>query len=309
MLDWDDLRVFLTCARTRSFKEGAARLRLDPTTIARRVQRLEDELRTTLFVRSPRGLLLTAAGAQLLDTSQGVEAAVDQIAADDTFAAATGVVRLSASEGFGAHVLAPAIPALLDSRPGLRLELVATASFLSASSREADIAVTLAPPTSSRLAVERLTAYGLGLYGAPAYIAAAGRPSCVEDLKSQHLVGYIDDLLYAAELRYLSEILPDLKVRATSSSIRAQLELAVAGAGLCVLPHFMAAASPGLEPVLPETVQLTRTFWISVHRDLQDTRRIRLVRDWLLETVAARADLLTASPLRSRDGAPARHQA
>ena len=58
MLDWDDLRVFLACARTGSFKEGAARLRLDPTTVARRVQRLEDEMRTTLFVRSPRGLQL-----------------------------------------------------------------------------------------------------------------------------------------------------------------------------------------------------------------------------------------------------------
>jgi DNA-binding transcriptional LysR family regulator len=287
MLDWDDLRVFLACARTGSFKDGAARLRLDPTTVARRVQRLEDELRTTLFVRSPRGLQLTAGGAELLEASHGVETAVDLVGAAETLTAATGVVRLSASEGFGAHVLAPAIPELLDSRPGLRLELVATAGFLSASSREADIAVTLAPPTSSRLAVERLTDYGLGLYGAPAYLDQAGRPQGVEELAAHHLVGYIDDLLYAAELRYLSEIHPDLRVRATSSSIRAQLELTAAGAGLCVLPHFMAGASPALEPVLPNAVQLTRTFWISVHRDLQETRRIRIVRDWLLATVAA----------------------
>lgn len=289
MLDWDDLRVFLACARTGSFKEGAARLRLDPTTVARRVQRLEDEMRTTLFVRSPRGLQLTAAGAELLEASQGVETAVDRVGSAESLTAATGVVRLSASEGFGAHVLAPAIPKLLDSRPGLRLELVATAGFLSASSREADIAVTLAPPASSRLAVERLTDYGLGLYGAPAYLDRAGRPERVEDLGSHHLVGYIDDLLYAAELRYLNEIHPELRVRATSSSIRAQLELTTAGAGLCVLPHFMADAGPVLEPVLASAVQLTRTFWISVHRDLQETRRIRIVRDWLLATVAAQS--------------------
>lgn len=292
MLDWDDLRVFLACARTGSFKEGAARLRLDPTTVARRVQRLEDELRTTLFVRSPRGLQLTAAGAELLEASHGVETAVDRVGAAETFAAATGVVRLSTSEGFGAHVLAPAVPELLDSRPGLRLELVATAGFLSPSSREADVAVTLTPPTSSRLVVERLTDYGLGLYGATAYLDRAGRPQRVEELGSHHLVGYIDDLLYAAELRYLNEIHPDLRVRATSSSIRAQLELTVAGAGLCVLPHFMADASPALEPVLPQAVRLSRTFWIAVHRDLQETRRIRVVRDWLLATVAAQRERL-----------------
>jgi len=292
MLDWDDLRVFLASARTGSFKEGARRLGLDATTVARRVQRLEDSLRTTLFVRSPRGLQLTAAGSGLLDASQGVEAAVGRLAAADTFAASLGVVRVSASEGFGAHVLAPAAPALLASRPGLHLELVANAGFLSASSREVDVAVTLGPPTSSRLSVERLTDYSLGLYGAPRYLRDHPRPACVEDLPQHYFVGYIDDLIYASELRYLREIHPDLRIRTTSSSIRAQLELTRAGAGLCVLPHFMARQAPDLEPVLPGIVELTRTFYISVHRELQESLRIRVVRDWLLATVRAQAAML-----------------
>lgn len=292
MLDWDDLRVFLACARTGSFKEGAARLRLDPTTAARRVQRLEDALRITLFARSPRGLQLTAAGAELLEASQGVETAVEIVGGHQAFNAATGTVRLSASEGFGAHVLAPAVPALLDSRPGLQLELVANAGFLSASNREVDIAVTLAPPASSRLVVEQLTDYQLGLYAAPLYLDRAGRPADVPDLPGHHLVGYIDDLLYAPELRYLQDIHPDLRARTTSSSIRAQLELARAGAGLCVLPHFIVQPGDGLERVLPDAVRLTRTFWISVHRDLLESRRIRVVRDWLLQTAAASAGAL-----------------
>jgi DNA-binding transcriptional LysR family regulator len=295
MLDWDDLKVFLSSARSHSFKEGARRLGLDPTTAARRMQRLEDELRTTLFVRSPRGLQLTAAGAALLDASLGVEEAVQRVGRNEAFAAA-GTVRLSVSEGFGVHVLAPEIPALLDTRPGLQLELVANAGFLSAASREVDIAVTLAPPLSSRLAVERLTDYELGLYASPAYLARAGRPGSVNDLPSHHVIGYIDDLLYAAELRYLDQVHPDLQARVTSSSIRAQLELTKAGAGLCVLPHFMAlGAGDDLEPVLPKAVSLTRTFWIAVHRELQETRRIRIVRDWLVAIAAAKAPTLRPS--------------
>jgi DNA-binding transcriptional LysR family regulator len=294
MLDWDDLRVFLGCARTGSFKEAAARLGIDPTTVSRRMQRLEDAMKATLFVRSPRGLQLTAAGAQLLEAGASVESAVEAVARRDTFTAATGTVRLSASEGFGAHVLAPAIPALLDRHGGLRLELVANAGFLSASSREVDIAVTLAPPASSRLVIERLTDYQLGLYGAPDYLARAGRPDRPADLPAHHLVGYIDDLLYAPELKYLQEIHPDLRLRATSSSIRAQLELTRAGAGLCVLPHFLVQASDGLEKVLPHEIRLTRTFWISVHRDLLESRRIRVVPDWLGKTDATRA--LTLRP-------------
>jgi len=90
MLDWDDLRVFLASARTGSFKEGARRLGLDPTTVARRIQRLEDALHTTLFVRSPRGLQLTAAGAELLEASQAVEGAVETVGTKETFAGPTG---------------------------------------------------------------------------------------------------------------------------------------------------------------------------------------------------------------------------
>jgi DNA-binding transcriptional LysR family regulator len=292
MLDWDDLRVFLAAARTGSFKEGARRLGLNPTTAARRVQRLEDSLKATLFVRSTRGLQLTAAGAELLDASQTVESAVENVGRSDAIKSYSGVVRLSTSEGFGAHVLAPAAPALLNSRPGLRLELVANAGFLSASSREVDIAVTFGVPASSRLSVERLTDYRLGLYGAPAYLDQAGRPSEVGDLIAHHFVGYIDELLYAPELRYLHEIHPGLRLRTASSSIRAQLELTIAGAGLCVLPHFMVKPSSGLEPVLPQAVQLTRSLWISIHRELQHSGRIRVVRDWLMATVAARADIL-----------------
>jgi DNA-binding transcriptional LysR family regulator len=294
MTDWDDLRVFLAAARGASFADAALRLRMDATTVARRIQRLEEGLKARLFVRSPRGLQLTSTGAALMEASLGIEEAVDRVGAIEALSGATGVVRLSASEGFGAHVLAPAAPAFLAERPGLSLELVANAGFLSASSREADLAVTLGRPQSSRLSVERLTDYALGLYGAPAYLAVRGRPAKPEDLPEHDLVGYIDDLIYAPELRYLSEVLPGLKARTTSSSIRAQLELAKAGAGLCVLPHFMAGGDPGLEPVLASDVRLVRTFWVSVHRDLQEARRLRAVRAWLFETVAAKKEALLA---------------
>jgi DNA-binding transcriptional LysR family regulator len=286
-MDWDDLRVFLAVARSGSFNEAAQRLRIDATTVARRIQRLETNLKTTLFIRSPRGLQLTVSGAELASAGQSVESAVDRIGVSETFAAASGVVRITVSEGFGAHVLAPLAPAFLADKPGLSLELVANAGFLSASNREADIAVTLGPPKSSRLEVKRLTDYALGLYGAPAYLDRTGRPSSLDDLPAHQLVGYIDDLIYAPELRYLHEISPTLRARTTSSSIRAQLELTVAGAGLCVLPHFMARGGAGLEPVLETQVRLTRTFWLSVHRDLYEAKRIRAVRTWLEETVEA----------------------
>jgi DNA-binding transcriptional LysR family regulator len=172
------------------------------------------------------------------------------------------------------------------------VELVASSGFLSASTREVDIAVTLSPAASERLSVKRLTDYQLGLYGAPAYLEAAGRPADASALSEHDLVGYIDDLIYAPELRYLDEIRPNLRPRVTSSSIRAQAALIAGGAGLGVLPCFLARGNPAFERVLPRQVRLNRTFWMVVHQDLKSAPRIKIVADWLAQVVKDRADAM-----------------
>jgi len=292
VLDWDDLRIFLTTGRSGSFSGAGPRLGMDATTVARRIRRLESSLRATLFVRSPHGLQLTAAGARLLNSSEQVEQAIENAQFADAGGADLGTVRISASEGFGALVLAPELPDLMRRRPGLTVELVASPGFLSPSTREVDIAVTLIPIVSERLSIERLTDYDLGLYASPDYLAQAGTPLRVEDLPAHQLVGYIDDLIYAPQLRYLDEVTPGLRPRTTSSSIHAQASLIASGAGLGVLPLFLAAGNPDLTRVMPTTLRLRRTFWIVVHQDLKSAPRVRIVREWLGAVVERKRGLL-----------------
>jgi len=292
MFDWDDLRIFLAAARAGSLGAGAQRLGIDTATVGRRVARLETTLKSTLFVRSPTGLLLTAAGAQLfdiaLDAEQAMEAAARAIHPD----VVAGTVRISTAEGFGSAVLAPALPELAAARPGLRVELAARAGFLSPTRREVDMAITLSPPDAQRLVVEPLTGYQLALYGAPGYLARTGRPAAVEDLAGLQIVGYIDDLLYASELRYLDEVSPGLTPTLASSSIQAQREMIAANGGVGVLPCFLAA---GLERVLPQVV-IERRFWLSTHREVHDTARMRVVRAWLKALTETVKDKLQPFP-------------
>ena len=301
MLDWDDLRIFLAAARLGSFSAAAARLAMDGTTVARRLKRLEAAIHGTLFVRSPQGLMLTPAGHRLLDSSAEVERAIEAASETDS---AGGTVRISASEGFGTEILAPELVGLSRRRPGLRVELVATSGFLSAATRQADIAVTLSPAASERISVERLTDYTLGLYASPAYLNAAGSPGSVAALHGHSLVGYIDDLIYAPELRYLDQVSPGLKPAITSSSVRAQAAMIAAGAGLGVLPCFLAGHNPRLHRVLAETVSLSRTFWVCVHDDLARSQRLRIVAGWLQDVIARRQnDLSGPSSLSQIAGA------
>ncbi|MFN3513395.1 MAG: LysR family transcriptional regulator [Phenylobacterium sp.] len=277
MFDWDDLRIFVAAARSGSLGAAGQRLGIDAATVGRRVARLESALKSTLVVRSPSGLQLTAAGAQLFEIGLDAEAAMTaaaRVAQPDLVA---GTVRISASEGFGAAILAPALPALARAHPGLRIHLAATAGFLSPSRREVDMAITLGPPDAHRLVVEPLTHYQLALYASQAYLEEAGAPGTVDDLPQRRIVGYVDDLIYAPELRYLDEVRPGLAPTLASSSIRAQREMLLAGGGIGVLPCFMSA---GLVRVLPQ-VMLSRRFWISVHPDVHETARARAVRRWL----------------------------
>lgn len=292
MFEWDDLRVFVMAARCGSFAAAGARLGMDATTVGRRVQRLETRLKSTLLVRSARGLQLTAAGAKLHALGAKVELAVEQAAEAD--GRLDGNVRISCSEGFGTQILAPALAKFHRKHPAMSIELAATQSFLSPSNREVDVAITLTPSNSPRLFVETLTHYELGLYGAKTYLDDAGRPATVEELPAFNFVGYIDDMIYAPQLRYLGEVHPGLHAHLSSSSIMAQAEFVRAGAGLAVLPCFLGEAA-GLERLLPDVVNIRRTFWLSTHHDIKNSARVKLVRRWLTQLVAEQESLLNPS--------------
>jgi len=164
MFDWDDLRVFIAAARAGTAAAAAKRLNLDATTVGRRIAALESALKATLFVRGRSGLQLTASGARLLETAAAVETAMNAAAEAGRADLVAGTVRISASEGFGGRILAPALPALRARHPELSIELIANPGFMSPLKREVDVAVTLSASQSARLLVEPLTDYELGLF-------------------------------------------------------------------------------------------------------------------------------------------------
>jgi DNA-binding transcriptional LysR family regulator len=61
------LRYFVAVAQACSFTRAAAELRVAQPALSRQVQDLEDEIGVDLFVRSPRGVTLTAEGKLFLD--------------------------------------------------------------------------------------------------------------------------------------------------------------------------------------------------------------------------------------------------
>ena len=289
-VNWDDLRIFLTVARRNNLDAAAAYLRLDPTTLGRRIRRLEAAIGARLFERSRKGHVTTTTGEWLLNQVEEIEQVVSRVgeAISGEVQGITGTVRLSVTEAFGNVVIAPALVNLLAEFPALKLELVATSGFLSVNKREADMAVMLSRPTRGRLKVSKLTDYTLKLYANPEYLKNHAAVNNISDLHQQTLIGYVDDLIYSPRLRYYDEVDAGLVPGLTSSSLLAQKQLACTGCGIAMLPRFVAEQEPDLQLVLADEVTVTRSFWLAVHEDIADHARIRAVINFLTELVATR---------------------
>ncbi len=293
--DWSDLQAFLAIARAGQLSRAGRTMGVDATTMGRRLRRLEARLGATLFEQTREGQVLTEAGDRLLVQVEGMAQAAGAIGESSPAAGGpqlAGTLRVSVSEGFGSWFLARLIPEFAVRHPGLTLDLVASSGFLSLSKREADIAVMLSRPKAGPILARKLSDYALRLYASPAYLAERGAPERAADLAANHrLVGYIPDLIYAPELRYLDEFHPGLSPQLRSSSINAQHQLIAAGAGIGALPCFIGDADPGLVPVLA-TQRIERSFWLVTHRDTHQLARIRAGKDWIQAVVQQHREVL-----------------
>ena len=293
-MDWDDLRFFVALARNRKLNAAAAHLRVDATTVGRRVERLSRELNATLLESGPSGYTLTSAGETLLRHAEEVERSVLSASGALTGERSrlSGAVRISLSEGFATWVVAPQLPSFRVAHPDIRLEIVTTNGFLNPSKREADLAVMLARPNRGPLVSRKLAGYGLGLYASTDYVAQHGQVDGIAQLNGRPLIGYIPDFIYSDELRYLEEVEPDAVPVLSSSSINVQIAMVRAGLGLSVLPHFVGLQAQGLVRQCADTVEIQRDFWLVVHRDFRRLARVEAVIGWLADVCARSPYLL-----------------
>jgi len=276
-LNWDDLKYFLVTARTGRLTAASAGLRVDHTTVARRIAALESACGAKLFDRSPKGYALTEAGRKLLPYAESAEnsaiAAMDVVGGHSQ--QLTGTVRIGAPEGIASSIIARAANDLCTTYPELEVQIIASPRHFSLSKREADFVIAVSRPDTGRIKVYKIADYNLRLYAAQSFLAQYPTLKTIDDLRTVRGVGYISDLIFDKELDYIPDVGPNLTPHLTSTSLLVQLEWALGGAGICILPDFLAQGRPTLQPVLPDKIEFTRSFWMVLHEDLASIARIR----------------------------------
>jgi len=288
-MDWDNLRYFLELSRSGTLVNAARRLAVDHTTVARRIQALESQVGAPLFAREPGGHRLTEAGRRLQPQVEAMERAFQAVesTAPASQQGLSGLVRIGATEGFGTVVLAPHLARFASQHPQLTIDLLAMPRLVHLSRREADIVISLERPARGPVVVVRLTDYTLRLYAARDYLATHPAIHSRDDLRGHTFVSYVDDLLFSKELQYLDELHRPDAFALRSTSVLAQHRAVAAGAGIAVLPAFIADEDTRLQPVLPAQANFTRTFWMSMPAEGKHLARLQAVWEFLRETAAA----------------------
>lgn len=285
--NWDHLRIFIHVARTGRLSAAAERLRLNHTTVARRMSAFEEEIGTRLFDRSPQGVTLTNEGAELLVYAERIEQEAQMMLTrlGGQEALLSGTVRIALPEALGTFFLAPMLETFRAEHPEIILELIPETPQVSLSRRDADLIVSTIRPRRGRMFINKLTEFELGLYCTQAYIDRKGLPQSIQALRDHEFVGFIDDLLQTEDDAPLNQIIDNPRMAFRSSSILSQQGAVEGGIGLGLLHSFTAQTSKTLIPVLPAEVRVPRSYWTLVHADLRRIPRIRAVMRFLQRVV------------------------
>lgn len=289
-LDWNHLRFFLILARAKTLTNAARLIGVEHSTVARRIQALEQSLGTQLFKREATGYELTIEGAALVPRVEQMEQAFLQI--EKSHQPVQGHVRIGTPEGFGTAFLARLLAEFSKQYPQISIDLIPVPKMIKLSHREADIVISIERPKAGPYIITRLTDYCLKIYGSQNYLAESPSINNIEDLKAHRFVNYIDDLIYSPELYCLERLPLQLNAHFRSSSILAQQIAVSAGAGLAILPQFLAQDKTELQQVLADKVQFIHTFWMLTLVDLQHEPRIKLVWDFLRQQAELQQHLL-----------------
>src|SRR5258706_4599544 len=283
MLDWGDLRFFLELARTGTLAAAGRKLKVDNTTVGRRLTALERDLGARLFTRTPDGLVLTTAGEAMRAASEEMERALlrgeqQVLGADRTLA---GMLRSAATEMLGEIVILPAMRALHAKHPQIRIDLVVGTARVDIARREADVALRYVPADGADLLGRRVGSVAFGAYATKEYLVRRGRPERGAGFAGHDVITYDVGIRQWRGGDLAGETVHNARVVLRTNSTRMLMQAVREGLGIGALPCCLAAPDPSLERVPHDARLELDGVWLVVHRDVQRTARVRAVIDAL----------------------------
>jgi DNA-binding transcriptional LysR family regulator len=282
-IDWDDLRYFLAAVRAGTLAGASRAMRVEHTTIGRRLSSLERALAAPVVLRGPDGLRLTALGESIVPLAEQIERAVSAVR-DQALTRRTRV-RLAMPSGVSA-LFASRLAQLQVQHPRLSLEIISGSRPVDLEKGEADLAIRIAPATNKELVSRKLCDNGWALYAAAAYLKRHGAPRDLNDLAGHDVIGYDPALAAVPAAQWLEPRCASANVVMRSREVTDMLAAALSGVGLAVLPCMIADREPKLTRLTRDMVA-SRPLALVYRRELKVSREVRAVIDMVVDVMRA----------------------
>jgi DNA-binding transcriptional LysR family regulator len=282
-MEWSDLRIFLAIAREGTLGAAARKLGKSQPTMGRRLRALERAVGQTLFQRTGEGFVLTDEGAAVLAHAERIEeealAFERQLSGQDR--ALDGMLRLSSSDWFGAHLLTPVLAEFAALQPRVVVELLTDARLYSLPRREADMVFRITPFDEPEVISRRLLHIAYGVY-----LKDGLTPPRAGDGKGTPLITMDTAFGGMPDAVWLSRMLPHAHVVSRSNNRDVQARLCGLGAGVAVLPRPLGDNVPGLVRLDLGEAPPGRDTFVGYHRDLKRLARLRALLDLVIARLA-----------------------
>ncbi|PZU76861.1 MAG: LysR family transcriptional regulator [Brevundimonas sp.] len=291
-IDWDDVRYFLAVGRGGSVRAAAERLGVNHATVLRRIAQMERRLGVQVFEKRPSGYRLTAAGEEVVEFAEQMEASSHQLETRvfGRDQSARGLLRITLPP-FLADLLMPDLADFAQKHPDIEIEILSTGEVANLTNREADVAI--------RFVVDRKT-LPLNLHGLMGPQLAGG-VYVSRDLLARWRVGATGPIRpIVINDRGVPDWASAGEIKATGAPFRApdaevQLAAVRQGLGMTRLPCFVGDADPMLTRAPGTAPRLNGALWILTQGDSRNTKRVRLFIDFVSQRLAGRAPLLMGS--------------
>lgn len=292
-MDWDKLRIFHAVAEAGSFTHAGETLNLSQSAVSRQISALEESLKTPLFHRHARGLVLTEQGEVLYRTAHDIFAklAMTEAVLTDAKDRPRGELKVTATVSFGSNWIAPRIREFADLYPDVVVTLLLDDHELDLSMREADVAIRMRKPTQPDLIQRKLISLHYHIYASPEYLKRFGMPKNLDDLEQHRLITYGDGAPSPiSDVNWLMTAgMPAGRKRHTVLTVNntlAILRAVESGLGIAAIPDYLADGNARLVPILTEMKPPAFDAYFVYPEELRHSKRIAVFRDFLLRKVS-----------------------
>lgn len=282
-MQWEDLRLVKAIADAQGLAGAAILLKLDHSTVFRRLGALEKQLGLPLFERRRSAYQPTSTGEVVLQAALRMEEEVNGLERrlQGRDIAPSGEIRVTTADSLLMALLNPLFARFRQAYPDIRLDVVVGNMALNLSRRDADIAIRATDQPPETLVGRRIGQIAWALYGQRA--SGKAEDLALQDVASANWVALSDDM---AGLKVVEDALTRIgreRLVYRTNSVLALVEAIEAGLGIGHAPCFLGDARPDLTRLTPPIDDYSAGLWLLTHADIRHSPRIRAFMDFFSE--------------------------